>query len=58
MVADTKLSERCNYDNFENKEVVDEMTQKNFEVRVFLLSTRSKNMKAPAQKPGLFDVKF
>ena len=58
MVADAKLSERCNFDNFEKKDVVDALTEQNRRVRVFLLSTRSKNMKAAPVKVGFYSPKF
>jgi len=54
MVADARLSESCNFENFENKESIEDLTEANRRVRVFLLQYRSVHKRGTPVKPGFF----
>ena len=42
IMNDTRLGEKCNYENFASKESVEELNQRIFKDRVFLVQNRSK----------------
>ena len=53
MVDATKLSERCNYENFANESSVKELNERIRQDRIFLMHNRRKLKREGPKKPGM-----